>query len=940
MISLRGLQRLVAWLVLAASTATAERLNIAHYANEAGLPQRQVLAIAQDPWGYLWVGTYGGLSRFNGRSFLTLRTRDGLSSNGIQDIVPLPDGKLWVATSGGGVCLVRELRATTCFHAPQFLPSEDVLDLEPDGSGGVWAGTFQGLAHLTPEGKPQLFPTLDGKPLRNVWSIKQGGQRILIAHAGGLAELSQGGLRSLPDPSPCRSPRALLPLGRFLYLGCENGLFRLSWPWTGQPPEVLASNISVQDLFGEESRVWAGTLSGLLLASAKGVRLLTAKNGLFASVIYRVFEDREGTLWLGTDEGLGKLVPGPFTTSTTDDGLPHNFVRALAWDGAGRLWIGTRLGLAVMEGGTIRSLPLAHLPGKRVYTILPLPNGEVWVGTNGGTAVLQGEKVVRTLTEREGLPDRYTFALAADPAQDAVFIGTWAGTALFRQGKLAPLPPELAAARPLSLLLDPRGRLWVALRDGKVLVYHRDGRSEVLGAAQGLSDQVAWSLAADAQGVWVGTNGDGAFHVTDGGVERWDTSRGLVDDFVWQVLPERGRVWFYTSQGLDRLEAGKLRHFGIQDGLPDLEGSANACAAGPGGVLWFGTGSGLVRYDPSQETRSTPPPPIFLEAVRRESGEAVAELTRLPASASLVFSLVSPSFRNEKALRFSYRLLPSQPTWSPLQAEGAVAFASLGPGSYTFEAVAVDAEGRRSPAPARFSFTVARPWWQTPWAFGLGFLFAALAVAGYTRWRLGRVKARAAELERLVQERTRELEEKAKELAQLAQTDELTGLANRRRFFQVLQSELQRLWRAPQSARLSLLLVDLDGFKRINDTLGHTAGDLYLKAVAEALQRSVRATDTVARIGGDEFAVICPMTERSGALVVAEKILKACAAVRVPYGGTTLQATVSLGLAVVAPSAAFTEEEVTRLLQRADLALYAAKSRGGNVFLDDSETWA
>ncbi|MFN3414421.1 MAG: GGDEF domain-containing protein, partial [Thermoanaerobaculum sp.] len=230
--------------------------------------------------------------------------------------------------------------------------------------------------------------------------------------------------------------------------------------------------------------------------------------------------------------------------------------------------------------------------------------------------------------------------------------------------------------------------------------------------------------------------------------------------------------------------------------------------------------------------------------------------------------------------------------------------------------------------------------WQSPlFLVGLLLLAGGLTVA-YARFRLARVQARARQLERLVEERTRELAEKAHQLARLAETDELTGLANRRKFFETLRSELQRLWRAPQESRLALLLVDLDNFKDINDTLGHSAGDLVLKAVAGALATSVRSTDTVARIGGDEFAVILPMTDRSGAAVVARKILHAVAGTAVDFAGRRLRVTATAGMAVVAPTAVFAEEEITRLLQRADVALYAAKRRGGNVFFEDTETWA
>lgn len=920
----------------------AERLNFSFYTNIEGLPQRQVLAITRDEQGYLWVGTYGGLSRFNGRSFFTLRTHHGLSSNGIQDIEALPGGRLWVGTSGGGVCLVEGLKATRCFHAPATLTSEDALDLEKDSDGSVWVGGFDGVTHLFPDGSSQRFLDADGKTLRNVWSIKRVGARLVVGFAGGLAEIRGQRARLLPVDIPEGGVRALLVTPRWLYIGCERGLFRLPSSLEMGRVEPLTTGVAVQDLTGSENNVWAATRSGLVHWDGRALRRITPENGLPTEVVHRVFLDHEGVLWLGTEEGLGKLVPGPFLTLTTTDGLPHNFVRAIAEDNRGRILAGTRNGLAVSEENTAQTRFRSLFTGRRVYAILPHPNGDLWVATNGGTVHMRSDRIVRTWTEKDGLPDRSTFALAYDPVADELWVGTWSGTACLKQERLMPLPPQLASARPLSMHVDRHGRLWIGLRDGKVMVHERHGQTRVLGAAEGLSDQVVWSIASDSQGVWLGTNGDGAFHVTDNGTTRWDTTRGLVDDFVWQVLPDRqGRVWFFTSQGLDRLEAGKIRHFGAHDGLPDLEGSANACFQDSRGDLWFGTGSGLVCYDLQAEGKALAPPQVMLEAASFGEGVLLQPGMQLPSThGRVVFSVVSLTLRNEKALRYSYRLLPAQPSWSPPQTQGEIAFAALGPGSYRFEAVALDGDGQRSELPAIFEFSVARPWWQKLHSLlGLVFLAAGLTVA-YTRWRLARVQARAQQLELLVQERTRELAEKAHQLARLAETDELTGLANRRKFFETLRSELQRLWRAPQETRLALLLLDLDNFKDINDTLGHGAGDLMLKAIAGALVASVRTTDTVARIGGDEFAVILPMTDRLGAAVVARKILEAVAATKVDFAGRSLSVTATAGLAVVAPTAVFAEEEITRLVQRADVALYAAKRRGGNLFLDDESTWA
>lgn len=922
--------------------AYAERLNFSFYTNAEGLPQRQVLAISRDEQGYLWVGTYGGLSRFNGRSFLTLRTHHGLSSNGIQDIEPIPGGRLWVGTSGGGVCLVEGLKASRCFRAPASLTSDDVLDLEKDDDGSVWVGSFAGVTHLFPDGSSQRFLDADAKILRNVWSIKKVGPGLVVGFSAGLAEIRGQRARLLPVGMPEGDVRALLVTQRWVYIGGDRGLFRVPSHLESQQAEPLISGVAVQDLTGNENNVWAASRSGLIHWNGEVIRRIGLEHGLPSEVVHRVFLDHEGVLWIGTEEGLGKLVPGPFLTLTTADGLPHNFVRAIAEDNQGRLLAGTRNGLAVStENGFVsRFRPL--FTGKRVYSILPHPSGDLWVATNGGTFLLRNDRIVRTWTEKDGLPDRFTFALAYDSSRDELWLGTWSGTACLQNGRFVPLPPQLAAARPLSMHVDPRGRLWIGLRDGRVMVYERNGKLRVLGAAEGLSDQVVWSIASDSQGVWLGTNGDGAFHVSDGGITRWDKTKGLVDDFVWQVLPDKqGRVWFYTSQGLDRLEAGKFRHFGAHDGLPDLEGSAAACWQDARGNLWFGTGSGLVRYDLQEEGQALVPPHVMLETASFGEDALLQPGMRLPFThGRVVFSVVSLTLRNEKALRYSYRLLPVQPSWSPPQAPGEFAFAALGPGSYRFEAVAIDADGQRSLHPAAFEFSVAQPWWHKPHVFlGLVLLAVGATILSY-RWRLARVHARARQLERMVEERTRELAEKAHQLALLAETDELTGLANRRKFFETLRSELQRLWRAPQESRLALLLLDLDNFKEINDSLGHSAGDLVLKAVAGTLAAAVRTTDTVARIGGDEFAVILPMTDRQGAAVVAHKILQAVAATTVAFEARPLRVTATAGLAVVAPTAVFAEEEITRLVQRADVALYAAKRRGGNIFLEDAETWA
>lgn len=928
--------------IAAGAPAVAERFNFSSLTNRDGLPQRQVMAIAQDGDGYLFVGTYGGLSRFNGRTFSHLRTTDGLSNNTVQDIVPAAGGELWVGTAGGGVCRVRFPTVLRCHRAPEELLSDDVMDLESDGAGGVWVGTFAGITHLARDGHPRHFPRVGPEELRNVWAVRRLGETLYAGHQGGLVSWTGDGFVSVPTNLPRATVRALTLHDDGLWVASEAGLYRFPRGVPGPDGIPVLADTYVQDLAVAGSTLWVATRTGLVRLEGGQISRLGRAEGLEADTIHRVVGDREGNLWLGTDEGLVKLVPGPITTFTVADGLPHPFVRAITGDAAGRVFVGTRAGIAMLTGPRVAVISPMQLPGPRVYALLPHGDGSVWAGTSGGVAILRGTRIQATLTSRHGLPSDSVYALAPDDDGTSVWIATWSGLALLRRGRCLPLPDEVASLRALALQRDSHGDLWVALRDGGLARIDRGWRVTFLGAGEGLTDQVVWSIARQGNGLWFATNGDGALHLTPRGVERWDTRRGLVDDFVWQVLADRrGRLWLYTSQGLDVLEDGRLRHFDQGDGLPDLEGSANAAFEAADGTLWFGTAVGLVRFDPRHDPPHRSPLPIRIEGAWREDGRPIAPGARLPARpGSITITVTSLSFRNERAVRFSYRLLPVQPQWSPPTRDGEIRYASLGGGRYRFEAVAVGSDGSRSATPATLQFAVALPFWRTPLGWAVTATAMLLAAWGWARWRIAASEGLTRRLEQEVAARTAELAEKQEKLAYLAATDELTGLPNRRRFFEVARQELQRLSRSPADSRLALVLLDLDGFKAINDALGHTAGDAVLQAVGNALAHAVRATDTAARFGGDEFAVILPMTDRQGALLVADKLIATIGALRVPWQGRELAVGASAGLAVVAPSAVFQEQEVVRFVQRADLALYAAKRHGGGRVLDDGETWA
>jgi diguanylate cyclase (GGDEF)-like protein len=169
----------------------------------------------------------------------------------------------------------------------------------------------------------------------------------------------------------------------------------------------------------------------------------------------------------------------------------------------------------------------------------------------------------------------------------------------------------------------------------------------------------------------------------------------------------------------------------------------------------------------------------------------------------------------------------------------------------------------------------------------------------------------------------------ADELLRRLSTDALTGLLNRRSFLERLDQEHERSRRYPQP--LSVLMLDVDGLKGINDRGGHAAGDAALRAIGDAIRRGLRATDLGCRFGGDEFAVMAPEADAAAARVLAERIRWLAEGMSLPGG---LRVTVSLGVACAAPAEAWTP---TGMLERADRALYEAKRTGRNRVVLDKE---
>jgi diguanylate cyclase (GGDEF)-like protein len=348
------------------------------------------------------------------------------------------------------------------------------------------------------------------------------------------------------------------------------------------------------------------------------------------------------------------------------------------------------------------------------------------------------------------------------------------------------------------------------------------------------------------------------------------------------------------------------------------------------GSMWISTSQGLSHLlDPASLFTATLAD-VHISEVRHDDlplqGGGNAHLPWSQKSA-LEVSLEAPSYRDRPAQTFEHRLLGFDDGWR--RTEGPVVrYTGLPTGSYRLQARLTDEQLRVSSAPVEYRFDVDPPWWET-WSFRLACgALAAFAVYGIYRWRMRRAFQYQRELAQQVAERTRELEASREELRERATKDGLTGAWNRRTVLEMLEQDAERC--ARDHLPLTVVLADIDHFKRVNDELGHPAGDEVLRQFVARLRGAVRPYDAVGRYGGEEFVLILRglCVDRPEDRTRIETIHRSvCAQPMRLEDGTERQVTCSFGAACSRAGAGTVAMD---LIKQADTALYEAKRAGRN----------
>jgi signal transduction histidine kinase/ligand-binding sensor domain-containing protein len=738
----------------------------------------EVLALAQDTQGFLWIGTNDGLFRYDGSRIEPIEMGSTFASHRVERLLVTAEGDLWCVTP----LEARRWRDGRWLPFPAHQPPGSIRAFAIDPGGRIWIATDAGLFQEQPGGGFQLVPGWPGGAAVALW----------IDTSGDVYVITQGVLyrRSVDGSWKSWGKDTGMP-GDLLFLMGRDAEERL---WVCGSFRLLTVSLrsgKVEEipLHGGGNRwmrsihpvpwggVWITSSQGLLEYDGSGPARPVPGSPPWVNALLL---DREGSLWTG-GPGIHRVAGrGQWRTYTSREGLPNDMIFGIRRDPKGQLWVSTQGGLARSTAEGWRHVP--GVPTRVFSSIVPDAEGHVWLGGTEPGAILRYALDTGELTRfpLEGGNGKEGVRALAFDREGTLWVATSGG--LFRAQQAParrflrfPIPWSTSTTLLFNLLVDAEGRLWMSGRIGLAVL--EQGQLRRFSMADGLrQESVHWLAAPRAGRLCVAyglANGVDCFRYEQGRLENvlhLDKKTGLSsDNTAFLGADSRGRLWIGTGRGLDRLDpAGGMVHFGVADGMPGEDCDAHGFWEDPDGSVWIGTSKGLGHFRESPSAPPFVPLQVILTEVR--AGEqrvpSLVGEPELPHERNtLEFDWAAPTFSSGKGVVRQVRLEGLEPDFR--EEEYRARYVGLPPGRYEFQARARRPHEAAWGPVTRFAFVIRPPWWQT-WWFRVALATVVVGTLGaLARWRQHALRARNAQLERLVEQRTRELTQAQEQLVRV-----------------------------------------------------------------------------------------------------------------------------------------------------------------------------
>lgn len=731
-----------------------------------GLPEDTVQAMVESSEGVLWIGTTGGLTRFDGSHMEVPARLQPLRSNSIFTLTFTKDGSLWAGTEGGGLLRLRG-GGVTVYSAGEGLTDGFVRKVLEDSRGRLWVGTDDGL-FVMKAGRLQRVDQGAIAPIAvhaitedRKGTIWVGGSRLIAIDPDGkerelslLGAYSQNRVKSLLETRDGR-----------LWVGTVGGLQYLE---NGRFHTMAGIRATVRTLLeASDGTLWIGTIGDGVWTLPLGKRddrlmPMSGQGPLPSETVLYLFEDDQRQIWIGTQAGLVRLNRTPVRVVKLPEGGDPDY-ETISGDAQGDVWVAAQ-SLYLIRKDVVRRVTYGGLANVKVRNVYRARDGALWIGTDGSGAYRLDGNEVRHYTAPAELTNNFIRAFL-ESRDGAMWIACDEGVSRIGADGVRKFTEAngLAFFSTRSLLEDSSGRLWIGTDHG--LSLWQDGRFQKDAATVALAQEKVWSILEDRTGaLWFGTRDHGLFRyrtARDGGegeVQQFTTAQGLPADSVYQLLQDRtGRFWLtgpntISSVGEAEMEQGpNAQHplsvqtysmpFGA-DGAQMYGGRQPSGFLAPDGSVWFPTSRGAAHLARMEVAKEPAPRAAVDEVV--EDGQSVVPRPEqdgpMKIAANVVrmsFAFTAISLRPQRGVRFRYKLESFDPSWSSAGLSREATYTNLRAGRYTFRVQAFNTANPASVSEFDLELVKAQVFYETPWFYALcGVLLLAIA------WSLYRIRVR------------------------------------------------------------------------------------------------------------------------------------------------------------------------------------------------------
>ena len=850
--------------------------------------------IYQTDDGYINIGTYEGLVRFDGIEFTAInRSLDrDYEFVSVRTILQDSKGNLWLGSNDEGLQKISD-SGNKLYTIREGLPNNSIRTLAEDLNGNIWVGTAGGVVYITPEGRlisPQFAPgtTANGVIASHIYCDSVGRIWLTISNENGLFLFVNGVFRSLIEFEQFGRyfATAIFQDKNGIYwigLG-DRGLYRME---NGIAKRVTTNTIldtipTCSILQDKEGNIWFGTEKGLAVYSDGTFVEYKGSPELANSNINKIIQDREDNIWFATDRsGIGKITNGKFKLSRI--GVTVNCIDE---DQDGRIWAGTDNGIFCYKNDSLEENMLTrYTKDVRIRHVEVTSDNKVLVCCykSPGLLIYDG-KSIKTWSTDEGLVgDKVRVAIETEPQE--YYIGTTTGLSIIhKDGSILNYKQaeNLETEYVMALYKDTHGIIWIGTDGGGIYLMKDEKIYSHLTSAYGIAGNVIFKISQDENNnYWICT-GSGVTYIEDFDPAKGmrfksttlNSENGLGTNSVFQILFDMNHdAWITNNHGIATISQNDMqaflsgnqytvnaKYFSKNDGL-DSDGPSSTARSiiDSKGRLWFTMVDCIAIYDPLRVQKTSVTPLVHIQSITVDTVENknTGDMIYLkPGTKRIDIKFTGISFDAPERIMFSHKLSGFDADYTNPDMTRVVSYTNLTPGKHSFSVYAINGNNIKSNN-AEMMFFYQRPYiYQRAGFWIILVILVAGSAALYFYSKEQRIKKENLRLEALVKVRTAALEQEK------IKSDNLLRAILPDKIAERLKEATGEKSFGEHFENVTLLFSDIVGFTSISS--GHTAREivsalnkLFSMFDERAKQMGVEKIKTI----GDAYMAACGIPE-------------------------------------------------------------------------------